>query len=86
MTVKKASLCALAAAVCLAANAAGNLLPASFVSDLCQKQGTGVTYLAADGDMPEGILVTTDKALDPVTFDIPRGADEGSCFYRIVME
>ena len=64
--MKKASLCALAAAVCLAANAAGNLLPASFVSDLCQKQGTGVTYLAADGDMPEGILVTTDKALDPV--------------------
>ena len=66
MTMKKSSLCALAAAVCLAANAAGNLLPASFVSDLCQKQGTGVTYLAADGDMPEGILVTTDKALDPV--------------------
>ena len=64
--MKKASLCALVAVVCLAANAAGNLLPASFVSDLCQKQGTGVTYLAADGDMPEGILVTTDKALDPV--------------------
>ena len=44
----------------------GGLLPGSFVSDLCQKPRTGVTYLKPEGAMPEGVLVTTDKALDPI--------------------
>ena len=57
---------ALAALVGTCALADGNLLPSGFVANLCTKQDTGVTYLAADGEMPEGILVTTDKALDPI--------------------
>ena len=59
---------AAALAVCLGgvAGAGENLLPASFVSALCQRKDTGVTYLEAEDGMPDGVLVTTDKALDPV--------------------
>ena len=37
------------------------------VNALCQRRNTGVSYLKAEGGMPEGILVTTDKALDTFT-------------------
>ena len=57
---------AIAALIGSAALADGNLLPDSFVAELCQRQKTGVSYLKAEGGMPEGISVTTDKALDPV--------------------
>ena len=56
---------AFAALIGSAALAAGNLLPDSFVKELCQRPKTGVTYLKAEGGMPEGILVTTDKAVEP---------------------
>ena len=64
--MRKATTAAIAALIGSAALAAGNLLPDSFVADLCQRQKTGVSYLKAEGGMPEGISVTTDKALDPV--------------------
>ena len=43
-----------------------NLLPAGFVQELCRKPNTGVGYLKAEGAMPEGITVTTDRAHDPI--------------------
>ena len=49
-----------------AALAGENLLPETFVNDLCQRRGTGVTYLKAEGELPEGVLITTDRAHDPI--------------------
>lgn len=43
-----------------------NLLPAEFIQELCRRPNTGVGYLKAEGAMPEGITVTTDRAHDPV--------------------
>ena len=65
-------------AVCLA----GNLLPDTYLSEICKKTGTGITYLAAGDGMPDGICVTTDKALDPVysietSAPVPGAAKEG---------
>ena len=54
------------AALSAAAMAEENLLPETFVNDLCQRQKTGVTYLKTEGEMPEGVLVTTDRAHDPI--------------------
>ena len=64
--MKRMMLAALAALVGSVASAGENLLPDSFVNALCQRRNTGVSYLKAEGGMPEGILVTTDKALDPI--------------------
>ena len=50
----------------LAANAGGNLLPDSFVADLCRRPDSGVSYLKAEDGMPDGVRVTTDRALDPI--------------------
>ena len=66
MKMKRMMLTALAALVGSVASAGENLLPDSFVNALCQRRNTGVSYLKAEGGMPEGILVTTDKALDPI--------------------
>ena len=63
--MKKLTAAVLSAITGFAVLAAENLLPDSFVKDLCQRQKTGVTYLKAEGGMPEGILVTTDRAVDP---------------------
>ena len=64
--MKKLTVAVLSAFTGFAVLAAENLLPDSFIKELCQRQKTGVTYLKAEGGMPEGISVTTDKALDPV--------------------
>ncbi|MBR2941736.1 MAG: hypothetical protein IKC14_10565, partial [Kiritimatiellae bacterium] len=48
------------------AAAGENLLPKGFVAELGRRRGAGVTYLKAEGAMPEGILVTADKAVDPI--------------------
>ena len=66
MKMKRMMLTALAALVGSVASAGENLLPDSFVNALCQRRKTGVSYLKAEGGMPEGILVTTDKALDQI--------------------
>ena len=63
--MKKLTVAVLSAFTGFAVLAAENLLPGSFINDLCQRQKTGVSYLKAEGDMPEGILVTTDKAVEP---------------------
>ena len=46
--------------------AGGGLLPEGFARELGSRSGSGVAYLAAEGAMPEGVLVTTDRALDPI--------------------
>lgn len=48
------------------AAAGENLLPKGFVAELGRRRGAGVTYLKAEGAMPEGILVTAGKAVDPI--------------------
>ena len=63
--MKKIMVAVLFAFTGFAVLAAENLLPDSFIKELCQRQKTGVSYLKAEGDMPEGILVTTDKAVEP---------------------
>lgn len=63
--MKKLTVAVLSAFTGFAVLAAENLLPDSFIKELCQRQKTGVSYLKAEGDMPEGILVTTDKAVEP---------------------
>ena len=65
--MKKMMLAVCAALVGTVVAAGENLLPDSFVNDLCQRPKSGVSYLKAENGMPEGILVTTDKALDTFT-------------------
>lgn len=65
--MKKMMLAVLAALVGTVVAAGENLLPDSFVNDLCQRPKSGVSYLKVENGMPEGILVTTDKALDTFT-------------------
>ena len=61
--MKKLTVAVLSAFAGFAVLAAENLLPGSFVKDLCQRQKTGASCLKAEGSMPEGMIVTTDKAI-----------------------
>lgn len=80
--MRKLLLAAFAAGIGMVASAGANLLPDSFINDLCQRRNTGVTYLKAENGMPEGILVTTDRAHDPIyrvetSASVPGGVKKG---------